>query len=620
MMRWRFASPGGGAVVEMTLDDVGRLSCSARREGSPVLLVRLGLERSDATFDAGLVLAAPPVAGLVDERYELPHGKRRHLRDHATTATLALDNPGGERLEVDVRVYDGAVAWRYRFPGPGSGARSVLRELTAVTLADEGRAWLQPVSPQGGPAHAHDNLYVDGVPIGTASPSHAWDLPAAFEAGSSWLLVGEADVDGEFQGSRLAGAPDGRCYTFVGPDPWEGQGRGSAIPSSTLPWTLPWRFAVLADSAAELLESTVMTDLARPSRLSDTSWVRPGRASWSRWSDVSSPRDLRVLRRYVDLAAEMGWEYSLVDAGWPVHPDREMRRLVGYAAERGVGLWLWYNSGGPHSDGPGEPRNLMHERAARRRELARVAAWGVVGITVDFFYSDKQDGMARYLGILEDAADAHVMVSFRGCTVPRGWERTWPHLMTMEAVRGAEWYLVNLAFADDAVWHNTVLPFTRNAVGPMDYAPVTFSDTFRPHRTTTAHELALAVVYESGVVRFPDSVQSYRSQHPAVIDVLRAVPAAWDDVVGLDGEPGDRVVLARRAGETWWLAGINGRTATQETELDLRRLDRPRGRWLLVHDGPGRDDVVVRDVDAGARFIAPAMPAGGGFVARLLAS
>jgi hypothetical protein len=618
MARFDVASPRGRTVVEVGLDDDGHLSCRARRDDELVVTARLGVERADTTFERGLAFAGAPTVSQIDERYRIPHGKRRTGHDHATIATFGLVNRTLDPVEVDIRVYDDALAFRYRFPGPTGQRCQVMRELTTITLEADGRAWLQPVSPADWPADAHDNLYADGPPLATPSPTRSWHLPATFHTGCHWLLVGEADLDANYHGSHLTGTPDGRSYAVAGPDPWEGRGRGDAVSSATLPWTLPWRFVVLADSAPALLESTVTTDLARPTTLTDMSWIRPGRASWSWWSDASSPRDVRVLRRYVDLAAEMGWEYALVGPGWTANPDAEMQDLVRRATQRGVGLWLWYNSGGPHTDEAAEPRDLMHEVGVRRRELARIASWGVVGVTVGFFHSDKQDGIARYLDILEDAAEARLMVAFRDCTIPRGWERTWPHLMTMQAVRGAEWYRINRSFADDAVWHNTLLPFTRNVVGPMDYTPVTFSDTFRPHRTTTAHELALAVVYESGVVHMADSAESYRAQNPAVLDVLRTVPAAWDDVVGLAGTPGERVVLARRADDTWWLAGINGRTPHPGTELDLRRLGTLAGTWRIVHDGSSRDEIVARDVSTGPTFRTPAMPAGGGFVARLV--
>ncbi|MFI7696672.1 glycoside hydrolase family 97 catalytic domain-containing protein [Nonomuraea sp. NPDC049655] len=617
-MLWTVKSPEGAVELDVSLDDRGRLFYDVRRRGVVLLRrSRLGVERRDASFHDGLTLVAEPVAEVREDGHAAQHGKRAVLRERSTAATLSVRGRNGARLDLDLRVLDDAVAFRYRFP-EGSGTATVTRELTTFAFAAEGRAWAQPTSPSDGGGPAHENLYTNGVPIGTPTGARSYDLPATFEVNGQWLLLSEAGLDETFHGTRLAPVPAGREYGVLGPDPDEGLGHGDALATSALPWTLPWRFVAIADTAAGLIGSTTVWHLAEPAAITDTSWIRPGRVSWSWWSENASPRDLAALRRFVDLAGEMGWEYSLVDANWTVHTEQEIRDLVRYAAERDVRLFLWYNSAGPNNDSTEGPRDLMHLPETRRAELARIAGWGIAGIKVDFFHSDKQAGIAHYLGILRDAAEAGLMVNFHGSTIPRGWERTWPHLMTLEAVRGAEWYLFGPAFAEEAVWHNTVLPFTRNVIGPMDYTPVTFGDALRPRRTTAAHELALAVVYESGLLHFADSPESYRAQPAEVREVLRAVPAAWDDTVGLAGEPGDHVVLARRTGGTWWLAGINGPVARPAVTLGLGRLGPLSGTWRLVGDGADRDAVAVSDVAAGEAFQVPAMPPGGGFVARLL--
>jgi hypothetical protein len=356
--------------------------------------------------------------------------------------------------------------------------------------------------------------------------------------------------------------------------------------------------------------SNLVTHLAEPLRLADTSWVRPGRVAWSWWSQTDSPRDLARQRDYVDLAADLGWEHCLVDANWDVNSDGEVAALAGYARERGVGLWLWYNSGGPHNDVTERPRDRMHEPSVRRAEFAKLASWGVAGVKVDFFHSDKQDGIGRYLAILDDAADHRIMVNFHGCTIPRGWSRTWPHLMSMEGVRGAETYLFDPAFPAAAASHHTILPFTRNAVGPMDYTPVTFSDVTYPHLTTNAHELALAVVFESGLLHLADSAETYRAVPAPVADVLRRVPVVWDETRFLVAEPGRCVVLARRRGEQWWVAGVNGLAEPRALELDLTPLG--TARWRVLGDGDSRDEIAVRESGAVLRLrLAPR----GGFLA-----
>jgi alpha-glucosidase len=339
--------------------------------------------------------------------------------------------------------------------------------------------------------------------------------------------------------------------------------------------------------------------------------------SWSWWSDNDSPRDLGRLRDYIDLAQEFGWEYSLVDANWSEHLDDEMSSLVGYAADRGVRLFLWYNSGGPHNKVSLQPRDRMHQPAVRRSELAKIARWGVAGIKVDFFHSDKQESIARYLAILEDAAEHRLMVNFHGCTIPRGWSRTWPNLLTMESVRGAETYLFDAAFPAQAPVQNTILPFTRNAVGPMDYTPVTFGDVSHPHLTTNAHELALAVVFESGLLHLADSAPSYRRIPPEVAEELRVVPVAWDETRFLLADPGRCVVVARRRGDGWSVAGINGLDEPRSVAVSLADLAGGERRWRVVSDGDGHDAFAVREHPGGQALSVQLAPRGG-FLARSL--
>jgi alpha-glucosidase len=287
---------------------------------------------------------------------------------------------------------------------------------------------------------------------------------------------------------------------------------------------------------------------------------------------------------------------------------------VRYAAGRDVRLFLWYNSGGPHNHVTEQPRDRMHDRTVRRAELAKIAQWGVAGIKVDFFHSDKQDGIGRYLDILADAAEHRIMVNFHGCTIPRGWTRTWPHLMTMEGVRGAETYIFDEQFPAVAPRHNTILPFTRNAVGPMDYTPVTFSDNRYPHLTTPGHELALAVVFESGLLHFADSDRSYRSLLPEAAGVLSRVPAAWDETRCLTGVPGSHVVIARRRGDDWFVAGINGRSEPVAVDLDVAELADPDTAWLVLGDASRGEDLTATSATA-ERAMSLVMASYGGFLA-----
>ena len=320
--------------------------------------------------------------------------------------------------------------------------------------------------------------------------------------------------------------------------------------------------------------------------------------SWSWWSDQDSPRQAESLRTFVDLAAEFGWPYSLIDANWNEIPDADFRDLVAYATERDVGLILWYNSGGRNNAVTEAPRGRMTDRSLRRAEMARIADLGIRGIKVDFFHSDKPAGVQQYLDILEDAADFELVVDFHGSTVPRGWSRTWPNLMTMEAVLGGEQYIFNPGYPSIAAAQNTVLPFTRNVVGSMDYTPVTLGNRYL-RRTSNGHELALAVVFESGLQHFVDTPDNYAAQPAAVRAVLRDVPVAWDETTFLDGRPDEFVAVARRRGEAWWIGVINGTAGDRSVSFDPAVLDVVGRTALRVCDGEDKRSYDIDEITLG---------------------
>ncbi|HYJ76268.1 MAG TPA: glycoside hydrolase family 97 N-terminal domain-containing protein, partial [Kineosporiaceae bacterium] len=296
-MNWSVSSPGGGVTLEVTLDGDGRLTYRVLRGDAEVVTPsRLGVVRADVSFDAGLALAEDGGTRRIRDVYTLRHGKRLAHDVAAEARTLLFRTPDGEALALDLRAYDEGVAFRYRFPDPSDGPRTVERELTTVTPATPGRVWAQPTQEPGLYAPAYENGYVDGVPIGTGSPGAAWDLPFLVETPGGWLLVTEAGLDASFFGSRLTGTPEGGAYGFVGPQAGEGLGVGAVTATSTTPWTLPWRVVVVAGSAGEVAASDLVTHLAEPSRIDDDGWVVPGRVSWSWWSENDSPRDLARLR------------------------------------------------------------------------------------------------------------------------------------------------------------------------------------------------------------------------------------------------------------------------------------------------------------------------------------
>jgi alpha-glucosidase len=582
----------------------------------------LGLLLKEDDLLDGLRFESAETPRLVEETYSMIRGKRHRRYSAATAATLRFRNQQGTMLELDLRAYDDGVAFRYRVSGPNAELRTLQSEATGFALPPDAHLWMQPSDKVSTYSPAYETYYENGVSVGTPSPTGlGWSFPVLFGTADNkhWGLVTEANLGPNYFGARLTNPRTNGLFQIRLPDPSEGHGYGPLEPSSALPWEMPWRVVILGDSPGTIVESTLVEDLSAPATLADTNWIRPGRVAWSWWSDQVSPRDGGKQKRFIDFAAEMGWEYVLVDANWPIMDNGNIHEVIRYAKQKGVGVLLWYNTGGANNVVTEKPRGSLFYPEVRRFELQKLKEWGVKGIKVDFFQSDKPALIKLYHDILKDAAEFQIMVNFHGCTVPRGWTRTYPNLMSMEAVRGEECYLFDPLFPERAPVQNTITPFTRNAVGPMDYTPMALSNGKYPHETTYAHELALTVLFESGWVHFADDPDVYRKLPDAPKQFIKDLPVTWDDTRFVAGYPGREVVIARRNGKTWFLAGVNGRKQKTQLELNLKRiLGAGQYKLTLITDDPDQAQHFASDTRA---FRAnDALPVSllpyGGFVAR----
>jgi hypothetical protein len=343
-------------------------------------------------------------------------------------------------------------------------------------------------------------------------------------------------------------------------------------------------------------------------------WVRPGSASWIYWAFNHGSKDYQKVVEFVDLAQKMSWPYVLIDWEWDQMTNGgKIEDAVKYAASKGIKPLVWYNSGTTEWAGFSDK---LTKRENRIKEFEWLNKVGIYGVKIDFFAGDQQDMMKLYLDILKDALDHHLMVDFHGATVPRGWARTYPNLMTTEAVYGAEWYNNKDVLTKKAAAHNSTLPFTRNVVGSMVYTPVTFSNSQHPHITSFGHELALSVVFESALQNFADRPEAYYALSDAPKTFLKTVPAAWDETKLVDGYPGDHVVIARRSGKKWYVGGLNGQDNARSLSLKLDFIDRPNAKISIIKDG--RDDLSFdtagQTVRKGQTITIPCLPRGG-FVA-----
>jgi alpha-glucosidase len=332
-------------------------------------------------------------------------------------------------------------------------------------------------------------------------------------------------------------------------------------------------------SLKTIVESTLGTDLAKPAIDIDKSFIKPGKASWS-WVLLKDDQTIyEVQKRFIDYAADMNWEYCLIDAGWNQLIGYErIQELVDYGKEKNVGILLWYNSAGDWNTSNQTPRDLMLTHESRQKEFGRIAEMGVKGVKVDFFGSDGMGMMEYYLDILRDAAAHKLLVNFHGSTLPRGWHRTYPHLMTMEAIIGLEFITFEQANADKEPVHATVIPFARNVFDPMDFTPLVLHEIPGIERkTSNGFQLALPVIYLSGIQHFGETPEGMSHVPEQVKDYLREVLVRWDEPRFLDGYPGESVIIARRAGEKWYVAGINGENKEKKINLDLSFIKQQKG-------------------------------------------
>jgi hypothetical protein len=477
-----------------------------------------------------------------------------------TETTVTYQGTGG-RFALVVRVAPDGVAYRYVLPRP----MTVTGEASAFTLPADSPAWLLPYNAW------YEANRVRTTAAGAAAGDYGY--PSLFQVGNDFVLLTESDVDGTYSGSRLR-RTTGSSYQVVLAD-------DRVTASST-----PWRTAIIGDLAT-VTGSTLVDDLAKPRKFTDTSWIRPGKVAWSWLSEHSSPGNFQRQKEYVDFAARNGWQFVLVDEGWSAAWVPELTR---YARAKGVDVLLWFHW------------SALDTAAERDSVLPQVKQWGVRGVKLDFMESDSQARYQWYDAVLAKTAELQLMVNFHGSTIPHGLARTWPHIMTMEAVRGAE----NMPSAVN----NPVQAFTRNVVGSMDYTPVSLD--VGPKETSVAHEVALPIVFESGWTHFADKPEAYQSR-PQALRFLDQIPTVWDDTRLIGGHPDSGTIMARRNGNRWFLGAI--------AAGDARTITAPLGflgggDWLVevVRDN-GADVARSSQVLRSSASLAIPVPRNGGFAA-----
>ncbi|WEK61665.1 MAG: glycoside hydrolase family 97 catalytic domain-containing protein [Candidatus Microbacterium colombiense] len=536
--------------------------------GEMLATMPLGLEVDGADLGAGARIVTS-TEREVREEWTAAFGKATGAQSGTHIETTVVLRTGEREWAVVIRVSSDGFAFRYRLP---ADARGLGAEHTRVIVAAESRAWVLDYQTwYETPRYGAD---LDGL----ASGDYGFPLLLEVSPGR-FLLISEADINGRTSGAHAA--YDGEHFRIVPAD---------ALIEVEGAHLTPWRVGI-AGSLAEVVASTLVDELA-PAAASEAFVARPGRAAWSWWSSQYSGAYLDVQKRFTDFAAEQGWEHVLVDCGWDAAWVPE---LVSYASVHGIQVHLWSS----WSDLDGEES---------LRKLALWRSWGVAGIKVDFMESEAQERYRWYDAIIEESARVGLAVNFHGSVIPRGWARTHPHVVSYEGIRGAEYYVFYGTPLTAA--HNVIQPFTRNVVGSMDYTPVTFSAPER--ETSDAHELALGIVYESGITHFADDPDQYRTR-PLAARFLADLAPTWHEVRLLDGHPDTHATLARRHGDRWFVGCIGAEPGGATVSFDPSALvDGPAEVWI-IRDGEG--GLVEDRLQDAAGLIDVVLAPRGGFVA-----
>lgn len=608
---WSLTSPDSQCAISVSLAD-GSLSYEVSRAGKTVLEKSpLGLRCDDQDFERGLVFDH---AGKIEsrrEKYELFAGLQPQVNHLVNHRTLTIRNTNSMPMEIDLAASDEGVAFRYRFAGTNDAVRVVQSEQTGFKLPLNAHGWLQPYHAAGPYTPAYEDFYFHVSPGDPPPDSRAkavgWAFPALFHVpdADTWVLLTESGTDDSYCACHLATNSNDGLYRIAFPLADEKtQGYTTEFgpePRYTLPWIMPWRVIVLGKSAGDIATETFVTDLAPSSRIADTSWIKPGRASWAWWSYPDGPATAKLFDEFTGFAAKMGWEYTLFDAGWWT-PG--LKPIASYAESKDVAPLAWLHAAD------------FYDAGKRAEKLDQMAATGVRGVKVDFWCSDRQETMAAQQALLRDAAARKMVVDLHGCTIPRGWQRTWPNFLTCEAILGSESYFYEPRYTEKAAELDTVLPFTRNAVGPMDVTPVACSPKKYQRLTTAAHQLAAAIIFTSGLISYADKPEFFESLPPEALQIFRDAPARWEETKCLVGEPGRIAVFARRSGQSWFIAGINGTTNTLPVSLDLSSYKTYQHRIAITEGADANMQVVAAPLEKSIAW-QHEIPSRGGFILRL---
>ena len=648
------ASPNGKLVVTVN-DEGGKATYAVALNGKQMLLPSaLGFKADMGDFTQGLKITNTKSAH-VDRTYEMRQVKQSQMHYVAEALTVDFENAKGLKMSAEFSVSNNDVAFRYlisRQKNDNPKSAVIQSEATGFSLPEGTTTFLTPQSKSmvgwERTKPSYEEVYKADAPMSARSQyGEGYTFPCLFglpptpskgkgsdgSDHSGWVLISETGVDSHYCGSHLSdyhpslGEGQGVGYSIAFPMPGENNGNGTTTAAIALPGTTPWRTITVGETLKPIVETTIPYDVVEPlyplnSTLSTINSKAFGRYTWSWliWQDNSINYDDQV--KFIDLASAMGYEFCLVDNWWDQNIGRDrMAELSKYAQSKGVSLMLWYNSNGAENDAPQTPRNCLDNSIARDREMAWLQSIGVKGIKVDFFGGDKQETMKLYEDILFDANRYGIQCVFHGCTLPRGWERMYPNYIASEAVLASENVYFDEGAARRQAFDLSMHPFCRNAVGTMDWGGVIMNkymskDNKSRHtrKTTDAFEMASAFTNQTAIQCIAMQPNNLQELNGVTLDFLKHIPTTWDETRYVDGYPGKYVVLARRHGSQWYVAGLNALKEPLTLNLDLSDY----GVTKLLNDRVDKKgnvaDAAVTDLKLKKGKVKITMQPNGGFV------
>lgn len=563
-----FQSPDGKMAVTVS-DQGGKATYQVTLDGTVFITPSpLGVVMNFADLSQGLTLKDCQTTTVKDE-YSLKTIKQSHVSYEATEAVCQFEKDGKPALDVIFRVTGRDVAYRYKIYASKKDMFSAVveSEASSFILPEGTTTFLCPqVKPMGGFARtypSYETSYTWDDEMGKNGWGQGYTFPCLFKTPQGWVIISETGTDGNYVGCALKN-DGGAKYSIDFPQASEMDGWGTPNAKVALPALTPWRTMTIGTTLAPIVETTVANDLVQPKYKASKDYTY-GKGTWSWIIRMDGSCNYKEQKEYIDFSAALGYRSVLVDAHWDSQIGYDkVAELSRYAQSKGVGLFLWYNSNGFWNDAPQGPRHKMNKSSVRRQEMKWMQENGILGIKVDFFGGDKQVMMQLYEDILTDANEFGLQCIFHGCTLPRGWERMYPNYVASEAVLASE----NLSFGQGAcdaeAKNGCTHVFIRNTVASMDWGGSalnkrysTGNDRGTYRRTSDVYALATAVLFQSSVQHFALAPNNLEDAPAWAIDFMKQVPTNWDEVRFIDGYPGKYAIIARRAGDTWYIAGIN---------------------------------------------------------------